>query len=372
MSAANQEIPYKVRRARSKFMSKRAEYYNYLASMLKASKGETKLLTIFEREAVRREKDPIGILSAYWAEQYANNGSNLEKAWSGTLPDDEVAIIAVAQNAGRNALEAALHDMARIAALSDRVKREVWGTLAAAVIGITIAIVMITAFPVGASAKLREVYSNIPLTAWGPRGQFMNAWAAGVEDYGFFFLFGFILIVTYVYWSVNNLVGPVRDWLDRNVILYSTVRDVKGALFLATMSTLTRRRGNTMYTLRDALSNFAAGARSAWLRWRVEEIVDRIDANGATDGTAFETNLLSKEMYYFLQDTQESQGFAEGFEQTGQYVEKTVLSKVIGRMTIYRWALLLTGVACVVGVMGMQFSVIYEMKGVMLNYYNSR
>jgi len=32
----------------------------------------------------------------------------------------------------------------------------------------------------------------------------------------------------------------------------------------------------------------------------------------------------------------------------------------------------LIGVFCVVGIMGWQFSVIYEMKGVMSNYYSSK
>lgn len=53
-------------------------------------------------------------------------------------------------------------------------------------------------------------------------------------------------------------------------------------------------------------------------------------------------------------------------------MEATVLEKVIKRMTIYRYVLFLAGIAYVVGVMGTQFSVIYEMKGVMLDCDSSR
>jgi len=150
------------------------------------------------------------------------------------------------------------------------------------------------------------------------------------------------------------------------------VRDIKGALFLATMSTLTRKRGNVMYTLRDSLTTFSSSVRSGWLRWRVDEIVERVDQTGAVDSDAFATRLLSKEMYFFLRDTQEARGFADGFAETGRYVEDSVVDGLVKRMTIYRWVLLLSAVASVVGVMAWQFSVINEMRGVMQLYYSSR
>lgn len=127
-----------------------------------------------------------------------------------------------------------------------------------------------------------------------------------------------------------------------------------------------------MFTLRDSLTTFSSSVRSGWLRWRVDEIVDRVDQTGAVDSDAFATNLLSKEMFYFLRDTQEERGFADGFEETGRYVEESIIEDLVKRMTIYRWVLLLGAVACVVGVMAWQFSVINEMRGVMNLYYSSR
>jgi hypothetical protein len=127
-----------------------------------------------------------------------------------------------------------------------------------------------------------------------------------------------------------------------------------------------------MFTLRDSLSLFGQSARSPWLRWRVEQVVDGIDQTGAIGTEAFNTPLLSREMFFYLRDTQEARGFAEGFDETGKYVESNILDGIIKRMTVYRWVMLLAGVFCVVGVMGWQFSIIYEMKGVMQNYYSSK
>ena len=367
-----QDIPGKVKRAARGFQKQRAHYYKHLAQMLESSKGNTKISLLFERDAQRYENLPRGLLASFWATTYLANGGNLAETWQGTLPDDEVTIIRVAQNAGDGALLAALRDVGRVAALADRVKKEVIGTLAAAVIGITVAFFVGTVFVVFSSGKLQEIYSFIPLTEWGPKGKAFNTHAERVKEYGLFALVFIFMLLFYFQWTVNNYVGPVRDWLDTNVAVYKTIRDIKGALFLSTMATLTKKRANAMYTLSEALTVIAQGARSPWLRWRVEEIVKRMEISGATGSEAFNTNLISKEMYYFLRDTQEAIGPSEGFEETGKFVEGSVLESIIANMTVYRWALLLTGVAVVVTVMGWQFSVIYEMKGVMMNYYSSR
>lgn len=369
---AKTNIPRSVKTAASRFYKLRAEYYRYLASMLESSKGNTKLSTLFERDAQRYEGKPRGVLTSHWSIAYLNNGGNLAETWQGTLPDDEVAIIRVAQDAGDGALLAALNDVSRVAMLSDRVKKEMIGTLMAAMIGVSVALVMITVFPVFSSSKLREIYSFIPLDEWGPHGKSFNLHADRVKSYGLYGVILVVLIAVFFNWTVNNLTGSIRDWLDRKVAIYRTIRDIKGALFLATMSTLTHKRGNVMYTLGASLSTLAQSARSPWLKWRVEEIVLRIESSGAIGSEAFQTNLLSEEMFFYLRDIQEARGFSEGFDETGKYVENTILDSIIKRMTIYRWILLLSGVACVVSVMAWQFSVIYEMKGVMMNYYSSK
>jgi type II secretory pathway component PulF len=366
------DVPYKVRTAAKKFNKHRAVYYRYLASMLESSKGNTKMLTLFEKDAQRYDGKPRGVLANHWSQVYLNNGGNLAEAWQGTLPDDEISIIRVAQDAGPGALLAALSDVSRVAMLSDKVKSETIGTLMAAIIGISIALVMATVFVVFSSSKLQEVYSFIPLEEWGSNGKAFNAHAARVKDYGLYVVIGIVLVVVYFSWTVNNLVGPIRNWLDVNVALYTTIRDIKGALFLATMSTLTRKRGNVMYTLGASLTTLSQSARSPWLKWRLEEILDGMNANGATGSEAFQTNLLSEEMYFFLRDTQEARGFSEGFDETGKYVEKDLIVSIMKRMAIYRWLLLMVGVIAVVGIMGWQSSVIYEMKGVMSNFYSSQ
>ena len=366
------DLPFAVRQAANKFRAKRADYYAYLASMLGASKGGTKILTLFERDAQRYAGSSRGVLAAWWTSQYSNNGSKLANAWQGTLPDDEVSIIRVAQDAGEGALETALGDIARIAALGDRVKKEVIGTLMAALIGLSIAAVMSTIFPMFASHKLQEIYSFIPVDRWGPKGTALNNHAERVSSYGIYVLLAAAIIVSYIQWSINNWVGSARDWADRHIVLYRAIRDIKGALFLSTMATLSRKRGNVSFTLSESLHVFSQSVRSPWLKWRVEEIIDRVEATGGVTSDALGTNLLSKDMFYYLRDTQEARGFASGFQETGKYVEAVIVDELVKRMTVYRWTLLLVGVGTVIAIMAWQFSVIYEMKGVMQTFYSSK
>ncbi|MBS0454179.1 MAG: hypothetical protein JSS14_22995 [Proteobacteria bacterium] len=366
------KVPFGIRQAAAKFRRQRADYYTFIADKIDGGKGDIKILAIFEKDADRYGSTARAKLSAYWAEEYATNGANLSAAWRGTLPDDEVAIVDVAQDAGAGALLAALRDVARIARLTDQVRNEAVGTLAAAAVGLTIALLMLTIFPWFSAHKLQEIYSFIPLEQWGPKGKFFNAWAANVQAYGLYLVLGVVLAVTSLHWTVNNLTGNVREWLDEHVALYKVVRDVKGALFLSTMATLTRKRGNTMFTLSESLNTFARSVRSPWLRWRVEQIAEGVDTTGAVGTEAFRTNLLSMEMYYFLQDMHEARGFSEGFEVTGLFVENTLLKRILKRMFVYRWILLLCAVCLVIGVMSAQFGVIHEMNGVMSAFYATK
>lgn len=365
-------LPGSVKRAASRFHTQRARYYEYLANMLQSSKGETKLLTLFERDAERYAGKPRGILCAWWEQQLLANGGRFADALLGTLPADEVTVLRVAEDAGPGALEAGLRDVARIAMLSDRIRGEALSTMAAAVVGAAVGIGMLTIYPIFAAAKLRELFGFIPMEFWGAKGTAFIHHAENVVAFGPYVAAVLVILGAYVYWSIANFVGPTREKLDEKFALFQAIRDMKAALFLATMATLTSRRGNVMYTLAESLQTLASGARTAWLRWRIDQIATRLEVSGAVDAEVFDTNLISKEMFYFLRDIWEAQGLAEGFKETGRYVEESIAPAIARRMKVWRYVLLGIGVACVLSTTFWQMSAIYEMKDAMTNYYSSK
>jgi type II secretory pathway component PulF len=365
-------LPFAVRNAASKFRKRRAGYYDWLAQRLESSKGNAKLVDIFERDAQRYPKDPRGILSAHWATLFSANGGNLADTWEGTLPDDDVTVIRINQGAGDEALMSALKDISRVAHLNDEIQGAARTTLMIALLGVFAAIVMFTLFPVAAGAKLTEIYGFIPLSEWGKRARAFIEHGEWVRAYGLYMVLATGVALTYVHWSMHNLVGPMRDRLDRSIVLYRLMRDLKGALFLSTMATLTRRRGNIQFTLKDSLDVFVQSTKSNWMRWRVQQVVDRIDSGGATDVEPFNTNLLSPEMYFYLRDTAETRGFSDGFAETGQYVEKTVVKNLLKSLMLWRWVLLGISAGSVIYMTGWVLSIPYEMKSTMQNYMGSR
>lgn len=364
-------IPLNVKFAVWQFNRSRADYYAYFSAKLTSAGGGIKVMQMFQDDVMRFPGKTRGIIAEYWLQRYSANGANLADAWEGTLPEDEVAVIRVAQDAGGDAVMHAVKDLARMAKLSDKVKQQAFMTMLAALIGIGIAVAMLTLFPIYVVSTLKQTYDFLPMEFWSPNAKKMVKHAEWVAAYGPYMLGLIILFGTYVYWSFDNLVNRAREWLDRKNVLYRTMRDLKGALFLYTMCTLTRRRGNTMFTLKQSLEVFMESARTPWLKWRIEQIIAGSDATGAIDIQAFNTGLLSEDMFFFLEDMDKAKGFSEGLEATAKYVEETILDSIIKKMYFYRWILLFVALSAGLFVFGWQFSIMYDMRGAMSNYLAS-
>lgn len=365
---SSDSIPFAIKQASRSFNKNRADYYVYMASILKSSGGGIKILQLFENDIVRFEGKPRGKLCLYWYEQYSANGGNLADAFQGTLPDDEVAILRVAQNAGGDALIFALDDLARMAKLSDQVKQESLSTIVSGLFGIAIAFLMLTIFPIFSVREIANAYEFLPLDAWGQNGQRFYSYAKWMEGNLFAITVIIGILIVALNWTFSNYTGKFREWLDENISLYRVSRDLKGALFLATMSTLTKKRGGVMFTLKQSLETFSNSARTPWLRWRIDQIIDGADSTGSIGVQAFDTGMISREMFYFLEDMQKAKGFSEGFEETGAYVEGHLMKSTIKKMMFYRWSMLVMSLVVALVIFGWQFQVIYEMRGAMSSF----
>jgi hypothetical protein len=369
MSNTDDPALKKIKGVASRFGKHRADYYGYISALLISTAGKLKFLEIFQNDIQRYSGKPRARISEYWYDAYSSNGGNLASAFEGTLPDDEVAIIRVAQEAGGDALLTAFADVARIAKLTDTVKKESLNTLYAAIVGVAIAIFMAFIFPIISLTALSHAYDFLPLEFWGPKGKSLLGYVDFIKSYAIFMVGVLMVVMWYLYWSLPNLVRPaIREWLDKNIVLYRVNRDLKGALFLATMSTLTRTTLGKTLTLKQSLEIFSSSAKSPWLRWRIDQIVDVTDSTGSIGVEAFNTGLLNEDMFFFLEDMNKANGFTKGFLETGKYVESSILQKIIVQMTFYRWALLLSSLGIALFFFMWQFQVIYEMRGAMSSY----
>lgn len=366
-----QKLPFRISQAAKKFHRERAAYYNYMASVLEGSGGKIKILDLFHNDITRYEGRARGTLCAFWYDRYSENGGNLANTFQGTLPDDEVAIIRVSQDAGADALNIALSDVGRNAMLSDDVRSKSLETLASGIFGISLALAMLVVFPIFSARLMKKTYDFLPLAFWGNSGKNFVAYADWVTSYSLIIAVVMITVTVAIHWTIANLIAPIREWLDEHVVLYRVIRDLKGAMFLATMSTLTRKRAGVMFTLKQSLETFSLSARTPWLKWRINQVIDGADVSGAIGVTAFRTGMISHEMYYYLEDMEHAKGFADGFEETGRYVESAILGSILKKMMFYRWGLLICALVVTLSMFAWQFRVIHEMKGAMQTYLAS-
>jgi hypothetical protein len=353
------------KRAAKNFYKQRADYYEDMASLLTTT--NRKMLSIFEADAQRFAGTPRGVLSTLWAQRFIDNGADLAMAWQDSLPDAEIAILQVQQQAGSDAVPSALRDLAVMARLVDRMRAAVTTTLGVGLLALGLAVGALTILPGYAIDAVKQAM-DIPVAYWGPMGKAMLAWDRTVKTYALPFAFCLSLALTWLVWSFNNWVGPLRNVADRTIVLYTMQRDVAAVRFLMTLSTLTQRRGNVMHTLEDALLSLTESQVSVWLRWRIEQILERISDTGATTCEVFDVGLLSRDIFWRLRDVEEGRGFATAFQVTSEYVAADLVPRLINNLSRWRWILLLLGVVCTGGMAFWVQAVSFEMKGAAMNY----
>jgi len=349
------------------FKRERIAYYEYLADLLADSDGKRNLIDMFKADAQRYAGRPRGALAAYWVEKYEESGADLVAAWTGTVPESDLMVIRVAQTSGGAALEQALRDVARVSGLIDKAKSEFVSTITAGLMGVALAVGVLAALPLALVPKMKEAFGFVPIDKWGPLGQRLLGLSADVEAYGLPVLGVLIALVWVVAWSLPNLIGPFRSWLDEHVLIYKLYRDFRGALCLATASSMVKRRaGVAGMRLQDALEQIAKAAEP-WLRWHCERIVENIEQSGGNGPEVFDTGLLEKETFFYLADMVETHGFDTGLQKAGGRTERKAGQVVAKRAEVIRWMLLGLGLVSVMGVAGLAMGVIYEMKTVIMS-----
>lgn len=325
--------------AARKFEKDLPDFYLSMADRIENSKGMN-LSDMFERDAQRYSHDedgkyvqtPRGMLSRHWADRYVDSGGSLAQTFTGTLPREDVALIAMGQDAGVGALPATLRDLARISTLIRKAKGIFVGATIMGALAALVVVFAMIATPLFTVPRLRD--SFIMPDEYLP-GVARNLYAFS-EFLGSYLFILLILLGTGIYlavWSLPNLTGDYRRKLDRYLI-WRLYRDLQGALFLAVLSTMVRKRGNVTDNLSNALSKMAEGS-TPWRYWHINLMIENIhnlDAVGSDNSTAIatamNTGMIDNESFYYFMDVQEGQGLSVALQKVGDRVEGPTLVTV--------------------------------------------
>lgn len=349
----------------------RLEFYTVLADLLEDTQGKTSILQIFIRDAARHGKTPRGILSKHWAERFEASGASLREAWNGTLPAEEVNMIGVAEKGGAVATIAALRDLARVGEVIRRSRIEFMATVVVGVIAVTIATSMLLALPFFFVPFLKKTFGFVPPEFYGRATRGFYALAAFIES-TWFIILGFAgSVVWWISWALPNWIGPGRAKAEDRFIIFKLYRDFRGSIFLAMFASLTQSRGGATTNQREALEMMQKNA-APWLAWKIRMMLTRLDEEGGLDATMLDVGVVDKPVYFLFSDIFEARGAAAGLAAAGRRSEERATTTIANRAKVLRWASLFASLGIVIVLLTWQNAVVYEFKGAMTAYINSR
>jgi len=353
-----------------RFRAQRADYYEYLADLLEGAGGRRSLRDMFDDDA--RRYGPAcarGRLARHWSASYQEAGGDLYAAWHGTLPHDDLLLVATAQQAGAGALPETLRDLSRAVRLVESARRMVRAAAASGLAAGTVAAVMLLAVPFHTVVRLRQAFAAVPPDQYGPlaRGLFgfgevlRFAWPAALA--------AGLAACALAAWSLPRHTGALRARLDGRLV-WRLYRDLQAMRFLAMLSILVRQRGNTGIRLREAIAMQLRGA-GPWLAGHLSAMVARMDA-GLTDGSIFDTGLIDRETGWFMNDMIAARGMDEGMQRTRLRLESHMLRRVAAQAAALRWSLLLGAAGALVGLLLWHYAAIDELRQSLTQYYAGR
>lgn len=344
------------------FAKHRADYYYYLASILRSSSGRTTILEIFTNDAQRYAKKPRGKLTAYWAAQHQENGADLVETWRGTLPDSDLMMMSAAiRTGGPGALEQSLEDTARVSALIAKAKGIFISTIMVGAFAVTLGLGMAYAMPTFFLPTIQESFSFVPIEMWGSKGKAMLAFADFLKSYSIFCLIGLVGVIAWISWSLSNYTGPGREWMDRKAPLYTLYRDFMGATFVATLASMLKKRGNVSMNLREAVE-VIRDASNPWMAWHCSKMMHNIEEMGGQSANIFNTGIMDEEDFFFMSDMVRIKGFDEGLRLSGDRTENQTIKSIEKRAGILRWVLLIFGVGMIFLFAGWVTAIMGELK----------
>lgn len=345
-----------------RFSSNRADYYEYLADLIRDVGGRRTLRRIFDEDAQRYRGmlNARGFLSGHWAKQFDECGGELSLVFKGSLPADEIALIAQGQAAGAGALEQAFRDVAALTRLMSTLRWTFVSTIAMGAIGIGLILTMlIVIIPYVTVPALAETFTGIPDEFLGPSSKSLMDFGRAMSGHVVTVVAAIAVVIYGSSWSLRHYVGPGRAQLDK-WLLWRIYRDFEGVKFLASLAAMVKKRGNTAIRLRDAIAMQLEGA-SAWKRSHVIKMLDKIDC-GVVGPETFDTGIVDRNALWTLSDLMSTLGVDEGLQKTRHHIESRLIKQLSRKATIARWVMLILSVVAMLAIYLWHMAAIYEIQ----------
>ncbi|WP_353172822.1 hypothetical protein [Paracandidimonas soli] len=351
------------------FLRRRAAYFDYLASLLEGLRGSRTLRDVFADDVLRYgASHPRGRLASQWIGRYAISGGILSDTWRGCVPQQELAAIGAAQQLGNAMLRQALADLARIVRLEDESRAYVHATLMAAWGALAVMCLVLAAIPAFSVPRLLEAFSTVPAGHHGPATVRLIALASQLQGKWWAVLGMLLLFAQWTRWSLHAYCGRMRRMLDR-FPPWSLYRYRYSLSFLSMLQLALQSQDTNRVQLRQALAGQRLHA-AAWADTHLKEMLARLDG-GAMGASVFDTGLLDREHFWFLDDMVRARGMSTGMQLTVRRLEHCLMEAIRRQAVLLRWVLLLSCVASILGGVLWHYAVIDEFRRALMLLYSS-
>lgn len=283
------------------FRRKRADYYQYLADLLKGTDGTMLLTNVFAADAQRYGSASRGVLSEHWLDAFARHDGRVSDTFAGTLPAQDVLMIRVLEERdGPNVLEEGLKDMANNVQLSQQAMGIFYGALVRVSLPLSAVVGMLIMVPTFTVPELRSNASGVPPANYPLAAQQLFALSDFLSGNALVVIASAIALIGLIFGSLSRLRGPLRSYFDRFGLVWGIYRDMQAIKLLTSLSLILKKRQDESGRLDSALALLRVGA-SPWLGYQIDAMRQGI-ADNLDDQDVFDVDILDRDMTFYLQD----------------------------------------------------------------------
>lgn len=344
---------------RWRFQPMRADYYQYLASLLDDAQGHFTLKDVFARDAARYGKRLRGQLSKQWLYTYQRSGGDLYTTWQRHFPHAELTLIRSAQALGNDAVIQTLSQFYRVLELTSQARRILAGILWPALAATGLGIAMTLTVPKFTVPRLLQTFNTVPPEHYGTLTRRLISFSTLTESAWPWVLLFTLLMTVAVGWSLTHLTGWLRRLLDP-LLWWDSYRQVVALQWASFLRISLGEQDQSATRLRQALLYQRPGSRP-WLRWHIDLMLQRLD-DGLRGAAVFDTGMLDRTHYWFFADMFEARHLNEALRLVAQRLHQNIVGVMARRAQAFRWLMLLGCVIYMLGLVLWHYAVIDELR----------
>lgn len=314
------------------FRGERADYYQYLADLLKGTSGTLPLTSVFEADVERYGNSSRGVLSAHWLDAFARHGGRVSDTFAGTLPAQDVLMIRVLEERdGPNVLEEGLHDLSANVLLAQQAMGIFYGALVRVGLPILVVIGMLVMIPAFTVPELRMNAAGVSPANYPPAAKQLFALSDFLSNHAVLIVLGAAMFLGTVIASLSRLRGALRPYFDKFGLVWGIYRDLQAIRLLTSLALILKKRQDESGRLDDALAQLRVGA-APWLGSQIDTMRQGI-ADNLDDQDVFDVNILDRKMTFYLQDLIVSKHLDEALIYIRPRLETSMLKTMAKRAT---------------------------------------